>query len=167
MKYKLVKIDKLSGEKASIYSAIPENESGNFEESFFDSFIKENKTSLLSEIKTLVLRLKIIGNETGARESYFKTKEGAPGDGVCALYDTPDKKLRLYCIRYGTELIIIGSGGPKNVRALQDDEKLEKENYILRWLSSKIKESMQHGELSFSSDYMDFEGNLIIEDYED
>ncbi|WP_107038590.1 hypothetical protein [Brumimicrobium mesophilum] len=113
------------------------------------------------------MRLKIIGNETGARESFFKTKEGVPGDGVCALYDTPDKKLRLYCIRYGKELIIIGSGGQKNVRALQGDEKLEKENYILRWLSAKITECMQNGELSFSSDYMNFEGNLIIEDYED
>jgi len=57
------------------------------------------------------LRLKIIGNETGARESFFKTKEGIPGDGVCTLYDTPDKKLRLYCIRYGKQLIIIGAGG--------------------------------------------------------
>ncbi len=51
MKYKLVKIDKLSGDEASIYSVIKENESGNFEESFFDSFIKENKSLLLSEIK--------------------------------------------------------------------------------------------------------------------
>ncbi len=51
MKYKLVKIDNLSGAKASIYSVIQENESGNFEESFFDSFIEENKILLLSEIK--------------------------------------------------------------------------------------------------------------------
>ncbi len=167
MKYKLVRISKFSGNKASIYTLLKENEHKEFQHSLFDDFINENKNLYLSEIKDIFSRLKIIGNETGARESFFKINEGVPGDGVCALYDTPIKKLRLYCIRYGTELIILGGGGPKNVRALQDDKKLEKENYFLRWLSSKITECRQNGDLSFSDDFMDFEGNLIIEDYEE
>lgn len=167
MKYKLVKISKFSGNEASVYTLLTENEQGEFQNSLFDIFINENKTLYLSEIKNIFLRLRAIGNDTGARESFFKTKEGVPGDGVCALYDSPSKKLRLYCIRYGSELIILGGGGPKNVRALQDDEKLEKENYFLRWISSRITECRQNGDLSFSTDFMDFEGDLIIEDYED
>lgn len=167
MKYKLVRISKFSGKEASIYTILKANEQGEFQYSLFDAFINENKTLYLSEIKNIFSRLKTIGNETGARESFFKTKEGAPGDGVCALYDSPSKKLRLYCIRYGTELIILGGGGPKNVRTLQDDKKLEKENYFLRWISSKITECIQNGDLSFSTDFMDFEGDLILKDYED
>jgi hypothetical protein len=167
MKYKLVRISKFSGNEASIYTLLTENEQGEFQDSLFDTFINENKTLYLSEIKNIFSRLRTIGNDTGARESFFKTKEGVPGDGVCALYDSPSKKLRLYCIRYGSELIILGGGGPKNVRALQDDEKLEKENYFLRWISSRITECRQNGDLSFSTDFMDFEGDLIIEDYED
>lgn len=167
MKYKLVKISRFSGNEASIYTLLIEDEQEKFQESLFDIFINENKALFLSEIKNIFSRLKIIGNDTGARESFFKINEGVPGDGVCALYDSPSKKLRLYCIRYGTELIILGGGGQKNVRALQDDKKLEKENYFLRWLSSKITECRQNGELSFSNDFMDFEGDLIIEDYEE
>lgn len=164
MKYKLVKISKFSGNEASVYTLLIENEQGKFEKSLFDIFINENKTLYLSEIKNIFSRLKTIGNDTGARESFFKTKEGVPGDGVCALYDSPSRKLRLYCIRYGKELIILGGGGPKNVKALQDDKKLKEENYFLRWLSKKITECIQNNDISFSNDFMDFEGDLIIKD---
>jgi len=167
MKYKLVRISKFSGNEASIYTLLTENEQGEFQDSLFDTFINENTILYLSEIKNIFSRLTTIGNDTGARESFFKTKEGVPGDGVCALYDSPSKKLRLYCIRYGTELIILGGGGPKNVRALQDDKKLEAANYFLRWLSIKITECRQNGDLSFSTDFMDFEGDLILKDYEE
>ncbi|RLD57793.1 MAG: hypothetical protein DRJ01_13460 [Bacteroidetes bacterium] len=164
MKYKLVKISKFSGNEASVYTLLIENEQGKFEESLFDIFINENKTLYLSEIKNIFSRLKTIGNDTGARESFFKTNEGVPGDGVCALYDSPSKKLRLYCIRYGKELIVLGGGGPKNVKALQDDKKLKKENYFLRWLSKKITECIRNNDILFSNDFMDFEGDLIIKD---
>jgi hypothetical protein len=50
---------------------------------------------------------------------------------------------------------------------LQDDEKLKKENYFLRWLSITITECIQNGDLSFSKDFMGFEGDLIIEGYEE
>lgn len=167
MKYKLVRISKFSGSEASVYTLLKENDEGEFKDSLFDTFINENKALYLSEIKNIFSRLTTIGNETGARESFFKTKEGKPGDGVCALYDSPSKKLRLYCIRYGTELIILGGGGPKDVRALQDDKKLEKENYFLRWISDKITKCRHDGDLSFSTDFMDFEGDLILQNYEE
>ena len=134
----------------------------------FDLFIQENKNSLLDELKDIISRLKVIGSKTGAREHFFKVDEGKPGDGVCALYDNPDKKLRLYCIRYGTQIIIIGGGGPKNVQKLQDDEKLEIENSFLRELSALISERIREGEIRYSDDYKEFIGNLEfnIESYE-
>lgn len=167
MKYKLVKLSQFSGNKASIYTVKEQKKGEINNNSLFDNFIIENKSLFLSEIKDIFSRLKTIGHETGARESFFKTKEGIPGDGVCALYDSPKKNLRLYCIRYGKELVVIGGGGykPKNIRSLQEDEKLEIENYILRKLSIRIKECMRDGDLSFSLDYMDFVGELLIKEY--
>jgi hypothetical protein len=164
MKYKLIKLPGFSGKKATIYTVSLENKNGKFEESLFEVFIKENKNTFISEIKDIFVRLKTIGNDTGARESFFKLNEGNPGDGVCALYDSPDKKLRLYCIRYGTQLIVLGGGGPKNTKTLQDDSKLKDENYLLRMISEKIYKCMQNGDLSFSCDYMSFAGNLTLED---
>ena len=44
-----------------------------------------------------------------------------------SVIDESKRKLRLYCIHYGSVLLVLGGGGTKNVRALQDDQKLKKE----------------------------------------
>lgn len=164
MKAKLVKLGQFSGNKASIYGVWFDE----LQKTSFDTFIIENKNVFLSELKDIISRLKIIGCTTGAREQFFKINEGIPGDGVCALYDSPDKKLRLYCIRYGNLIVIIGSGGSKEVQKLQQNDKLKDENYFLRELSAKITERLKEGELWFTDNKMDFEGNLEFnnEDYE-
>jgi hypothetical protein len=112
-------------------------------------------------------RLVAIGNITGAREHYFKINEGIPGDGVCALFDLPGKKLRLYCIRYATSIVIVGGGGEKKVRKFQEDEKLEDENYLLRDLSAVITKRIIEGKIWYSDDDMEFEGNLEFNDNKD
>lgn len=158
MNCKLTKIDKLSGSMISVYSVIINNE----QESLFEKFIIENYSLFKNETKDILKRLNSIGKKTGAREQYFKLNEGKPGDGVCALYDDPDSILRLYCIRYGTQIIVIGGGGPKSkdIRSFQDDQKLTRENYFLRWLSQQITTRIKEGEIAFSNDYMNFIGNL-------
>lgn len=145
MKYKLVKLNKYSGKSASLYTIFLEEE----QKTLFDRFLAENKNTFISELKSIVSRLNIIGHDTGARVQFFKLHEGNPGDGVCALYDVPDSRLRLYCIRYGSLLVILGGGGykPKGMTAFQEDRKLLDENYFLRRLSSAIKQRMTDGEI--------------------
>ena len=137
-------------------------------QSFLDKFIKENKISFIDETKNILMRLRSIGHTTGARESYFKIFEGQLGDGVCALYDEPESNLRLYCILYGTQLVVVGNGGPKpkRIRALQEDEKLTDENYFLRWLSCEITARIKEKEILFINDHLDFTGNLEFQDEE-
>lgn len=165
MKYKLVKLNRLSGNKASIYTIYLEDE----DKTLFDFFLEENKVSFKDELKDIVSRLSVIGNKTGARDIFFKLHEGNPGDGVCALYDVPDSNLRLYCIKYGTLIVVLGGGGykPKYIREFQQDEKLTKENYFLREVSEAIKTKMDDDEIEFSSDFMDFEGDLTFNDETD
>lgn len=162
MKYKLKKISNLSGNKASIYSVYI-NES---DKTLYEIFLTENYSSHLSEISFINKRLEIIGKKAGAKDGFFKRFEGKYGDCVCALYDEPKHKLRLYCIKYGHQIIIVGGGGKKNVRALQDDPKLTKENYLLRALSKLIYKKMKN-EIYFSSDGLEFEGNLELVDDND
>ena len=152
MKYELIKIDELSGNKASIYSVIIDED----DSSLFEKFIDENIDLHLSEINNITQRLKTIGS---------KINEGNPGDGVSALYDDPDKNLRLYCIRYGTMIIVLGGGGPKpkDIRALQESEKLTEENYLLRAISQKITEKITDKDIRLSSYTNDFEGELSFE----
>ena len=61
----------------------------------------------------------------------------------------------------------MGGGGPKNVRALQEDEKLKKENYLLRDISSRITERIREGRIQFSEDYLDFTGDLEFKEESD
>jgi putative component of toxin-antitoxin plasmid stabilization module len=166
MKSELVKLGQFNGSEASIYGIWFED----LQKTSFDIFINENKNVFLSELNDIISRLKIISKATGARDTFFKLNEGNPGDGVCALYDRPDSKLRLYCIRYGTLIVILSGGGPKpkNIREFQKNQKLKDENYFLRDLSAQITERIKDGEIWFTNDNKDFEGNLEFndEDYE-
>ena len=160
MKFEIVELEEFSGRKASVYSVWVNDEST----TLFDRFVEENQMQHPQEIQSIVDRIEIIGHGTGAREHFFKLNEGTLGDGICALYDSPDKKLRLYCIRYGASCILLGGGGLKNVRALQDDEKLKQENYLLRYISKQITEALKSGDLRWTTDGMKLEGTYIFED---
>ncbi len=162
-KCQLVKIPQFSGPSGSVYTILIEEE----DNTSFKNFILNNQNSFKSEIKDIVGRLKTMGFKTGMREDFFKLYEGNPGDGVCALYDEDSSNLRLYCIRYASQLIILGGGGhkPKSISAFQDDPNLKKENYVLRELSKLIAEKMRDKEICISEDGLDFEGDLTIENF--
>lgn len=161
MNYKLVKIVELSGNKASVYSLYTEDEKC----TLFEKFMRENSMSFKSETIDILKRLKSIALKEGAREQYFKTWEGKPGDLVCALYDRPNSQLRLYCIRLGGSLIILGGGGhkPKTIRELQSDPKLSSENSLMVKLSGELLHRVKSKEILYVNDYMDLEGDLDFE----
>lgn len=164
MKFKIVKLHQFSGNKAGVYSVVLNND----EETLLNKFVRENKISFKSETKDILKRLYSIGHSTGARSQFFKEWEGKPGDGVCALYDNPDSNLRLYCICYGTQLIIVGSGGykPKTIRALQEDTKLTEENSLIKKISQQITQRIKDKDIRFTPDYLNFTGDLEFNDDE-
>lgn len=161
MNFTLVKIVELSGNKASVYSLFSEDEKC----TLFEKFMSENSISFKSETNDILQRLKSIAWKDGAREQFFKTREGKPGDLVCALYDRPNSHLRLYCIRLGGSLIILGGGGhkPKTIRALQSDPKLNFENSLMIKLSDEFFHRLRKKEISYANDFMDLEGDLDFE----
>lgn len=165
MKYKIVELDEFTGNEATIYSVILNNE----DKTLFDKFLEESINSFKDEIIFILDRLETIGNDTGAREIFFKLKEGNPGDGVVALYDEPDSNLRLYCIKYGAQIIILGGGGQKSkeIRSLQEDNKLKAENYLLRKISKEITERIKDKRIEFVEFGQELEGELEFEDETD
>lgn len=164
MKFKIVQLSQFNGNKAGIYSIYLSDE----QHTLFDCFLRENYNAFKSEIIDINQRIRTINSKTGAKEIFFKLNEGNAGDGVCALYDKPNSKLRLYCIRYGNSVVIIGSGGfkPKSIRALQEDKKLKEENYLLRKISDQITERIKSGEILFSEDETELYGNLEFDNNE-
>ena len=160
MNCEIVKLDLYSGDGASVYTIYIEDEGI----TLFDKFVSENIGNFKNEVLDINNRLLSIG-KIGAREQFFKLKEGIPGDGVCALFDTPNSNIRLYCIRYGSDLVLVGGGGPKSksIRSLQQDDKLTSENYLLRAISKEITQKMIDKELKFTTDYFDFEGDTNLD----
>ena len=158
MYYEIVELAQYSGNQAKIYSIIPEGE----EKTLFDFFVEEYKDIFRDEIKDISKRLVQIGKTTGARHSFFKHKEGKYGDMVCALYDVPDKNLRLYCIRFGMVAVILGGGGekPEGVRAWQDDEILKDVAEEIIEYAQDIHKRIESGEIHWSKDQTELEGKL-------
>ena len=97
MKLRLVKLDKLSGQKTQVYSIIIDDDDKNL----FEHFLEENSQNHRNELLEILTRINNIANKEGAKEYFFKKAEGKLGDGVEALFDESKRKLRLYCIRYG------------------------------------------------------------------
>jgi hypothetical protein len=156
MKCRLVKLEKLSGNQATVYTVVMDGE----QLAVFDVFLEENKDSFKDEIKSILGRLHTIGHKTGARIDYFKEREGRYGDGMCALYDDPDKKLRLYCLKFGSQIIVIGGGGPKTVEKWQQDEKLEEEANRMINLAKQLNKRLESKDIKYTDDYLEFDGDL-------
>jgi putative component of toxin-antitoxin plasmid stabilization module len=159
VKFTLVELEELTGEKLKVYSLFIDDE----ELTCFDRFIEENTDSYEQELIDITNRIEVMAKYTGIREDFVKTGEGNPGDGIHALYDKPDSKLRLYFIRFGNIAIVLGGGGPKpkSIRRLQEDPKLKNENYLLRNVSKALTDAVENG-LLFVTD----EGLESITDFE-
>lgn len=158
MNYEIVELQPYSGSEAKVYSLIPMGE----DETLFEKFVNEYKVDFKNEVKDIIKTIYQIGHTTGARSSFFKQNEGKFGDFVCALFDVPEKNLRVYCIRFGMVAVILGGGGEKGegVRAWQDDEKLSKEANLMIEYAKDILQRMDDGDLCWSKDRIELQGNL-------
>ena len=162
MQFEIVKV--YPGRCTTFYSVKLDGENN----TLFEKFVIENEQSCGAELEKISRSIRKMADVTGAREQFFKLKEGVPGDGVCALYDDPDKKLRLYCIRYGNVAMILGSGGekPKNIRALQESVELTAENQLVRDISRAITQALKSGQIWWSKNGIELlcnEEPIIIE----
>jgi predicted house-cleaning noncanonical NTP pyrophosphatase (MazG superfamily) len=160
MKFEIVELTDFSGQKASVYSIKFEDET----DTLLDKFLIENNSKYPEELDSIFETIYQIANYHGARRQYFKENEGKIGDLVCALYDNPNSNLRLYCIRFGTTVILLGGGGfkAKEIRALQEDPKLKSENYLIRQISELINQKMKEKDIYWENEFK-LNGNLIID----
>ena len=66
-------------------------------------------------------------------------------------------------IKYGKKIIILGGGGVKDVRAWQDDPKLNAEASLIIKIASEILQAIKEKDIKYSNDFMKFEGDLTFE----
>lgn len=159
MNFRLVEIPNLSGNSCKIYSVILDGD----DSTLFSQFCAMNYEQYEDEILDIYNRLNFMGKEGGARPDFFKKNEGALGDSVCALYDTPNSKLRLYCIRYSKIAVVLGGGGFKKTRTWQEDPILCKNAKLMMQLSARIDQAIREKDLKISESGK-FIGELYLTD---
>jgi hypothetical protein len=162
MKLKLIEIPQFSGRRCKIYSVLMDGD----EKTLFDHFTEENEDVFSDEVDSIFQDLMQIGRESGAKDQYFRyKKEGKLGDGIEALFDRPHANLRVYAIRYGNVLLVLGGGGhkPKSIRAFQEDPKLTKENYLLREIAAILYKAIKEKDLRWNKRGDDFEDQFYFD----
>lgn len=162
MKYRIVRLTDLSGPETTFYSVIVEGSDKTLFEIFEDKYGEE----FSDEMDEIFDRLILMADEFGARVQWFREQEGKPGDLVCALHDLEESHLRLYCIRYGSDIVILGGGGNKTTKTWQEDPILAVEVRMMMNVSEDIYRRMREGEIQRSMDLKFFEGNLNFTDDE-
>jgi hypothetical protein len=166
MKFELKEIYDLSGQRCKIYSVQIEGD----EKTLFEQFLEEVADEFPKETDSIFAKLIAIGRYNGAKDHYFRAKkEGKLGDGVEAISDSPNANLRVYAVKYGNVLLVLGGGGhkPKSIKAFQENPKLTKENYLLRRIASTLYKALLEKDLRWNYQGDNFEGNLYFdtEDY--
>ena len=115
----LVELEEFSCGAGRVYSVAVDDA----KETLYDRFLEENEQEYKEELVEIMTKLNTMSCKTGFTDTFFKLNEGTPGDGICAITDWKGK-LRLYCIRFGNILLVLGGGGPKTTRTYQEERKL-------------------------------------------
>lgn len=155
--FKIVELEDFNCAAGHIYSvSIDESET-----TIFEMFLQENYDKYRNELEEIAHKLNIMAGITGFTDTFFKMNEGKPGDGICAVTDLKGK-LRLYCIRFGNILLILGGGGRKTTRTYQEGPKLYSEIQLLQKVSEALSKAIKEKDIRIESDGS-LGGNLIIE----
>ena len=99
-----------------------------------------------------------MARKTGCLKQFFKEGEGKFANGVVAL---SVGNLRLYGIYFNSTVILLGSGGEKNVRAYQDDPILNAKVEQIMYIAKKINDAIADREIIVSDN-----GELNFDNFE-
>ena len=155
MKFDIIDIEEFSGPKARIYSIMYEDDELTLMDHFFDENMEEHE----AELEEMAAKLKVMGMETGCRAQFFKSNEGAPADGMAAL---SYNRMRLYCLRFDSTCIFIGSGGykPPGIRSYQENPSLNSKAEEMKKIAACINKAIKERDLKVLDD-----GTLELSDY--
>ena len=143
------------GDKVAIYSPTFDGDDKSELEKFISKF--EDDPKFKKDLGTIFARIGII-EEQGVLDRFFRY-ESKKNDKVAALpshFDTG--KLRLYCICYNENLLILGNGGKKTTRSYQDDPILNQYVEDMLKINKELWWKIEKGEIHFEG--IELAGNL-------
>jgi hypothetical protein len=157
VKFPVIHIEPLSGQKAQVYSLKYEDKYASELRLFADKF-NDSHQNVIHEV---FQRIHTISNRDGIQESFFK-RESPESHHVFRLLETD--KLRLYCIMFPNIILLFGSGGLKTFETKKNYENphLVKEINKLMKIEDCINRYIKSGELKITSSGLEGELNNLI-----
>ena len=145
------------GHGGALYSLRFEGE----EKTELDKFLDNGEIQACKEFESLVVRLYDMVDSLGFRDNFFKLKEGSINDSVAAFHCNHGT-LRLYCLRWSSILLIVGSGGPKTTRNYQGDPLLSDAVGKLQMVDKLFDERQKSREIIIDPNTGIITGNLVF-----
>lgn len=167
---RLIKVEYFDNETPiKIYTIRFLNSDGSNEElsetnKFLSNYYEKNK----EEIDLFLSILDIMQNK-GVRENYLRNERNKDCSFLFALlYEDEEGKnykggLRLYCLYYGDNKLILGNGSMKVTKKLQDDENLVLIAKDLQELNKEIERKIEQGEVWWEESELKSKNGLIFE----
>ncbi|WP_160711078.1 hypothetical protein [Chitinophaga solisilvae] len=122
-----------------------------------EHFIRQYTTHHRREVGAIAALLREMGGQVGTQEKFFRYA----GNGIYFLCDFPDHTLRLYCIRLGENLLLLGGGEKAVTTATGTGD--SPEMIRMKQVSQDIFGRMSAGNVYWSSDKSPLTGDLIFE----
>ena len=154
MKFTIIHIEPLSGEKAHIYSLKYEGkdvtELQGFTYKFYDSHFEV--------IAKTIQRIQTISKRDGIQDSFFKRE--SPGSHNVFRLSNTKKNIRLYCIKFSRIMLLFGTGTIKKEGTIKNVENPAIEKIIddLMKIEDSINKRLDSGDLKITPN--GFEGDL-------
>lgn len=135
--------------KVTYYTIRMEGASRTLWEQFLDHHVAEEFTDDLDILRTAMQR---IGNQWGAKPTYFRFEAARGGDASALPPDTrflegESTDLRLYCLRYSESVVILFSGAVKTADSAQDCDQVRPYFQQANQICKAIQEAIRDGEL--------------------
>lgn len=166
----IIQIEKfLKGEKANLYTIrfIDSNgiaDTSTETEKFFDKIENTNP----KDYQIFKAIFKNIINISGAKLKFFRNEDNSDCNFLKALMNKDDKgnkykgNLRLFCLYYDSDRVIIGNGDNKTTRTFNEDEFLSKAAKILQKLDKVLEEKEKDGEVTWKGNELTSDKKLIF-----
>lgn len=144
--FKIVENEYFTGRMAHIYTIQLEDD----ELTLLQHFFNDNE-QYETDLKNILEKLTVMGQNSGCRSHYFKHEEGRPGDGVAAL---KAGNLRLYCLYFDRTAVFFGSGGykPPEARAYQDVPELNEKAEQMKEIAAMINKAIIEKDIVINDD---------------
>lgn len=134
----------------------------------FQDFVVRSSKLYPDELEQLQNWIKRIGTEIGADERYFRNEAFLGGDAKAlppgSKYLEYDNNLRLYCMVYDRQNVILFNGGFKTANRAQDCPNVNPHFRLANQLCRKIHKAVIEKDIRIKDDgSLDFDNDFCIE----